>query len=884
MTDATTAAANRRHDRLALLLFLLLPAILLGDSLFTSAQYLSFDIAEFPPISQTLTTEQIAAVRSTANKDATEAPIWFAIELQLAREAIADGHLPQWNPYVRAGAPMLAHGHLGLLNPLHWPALLFADPADGLLYLTYAMFALAGMFMFGFLRAMKLGLPAAAFGALAFAWSGTVTANGHWFMRLEPLAMLPGMLWAIAALSEQKGYARALPTAGLALTMAGTWLSGFPQYGVPVTLLAAAFGLAHVLRELRRGTRPALQLAGWLLLGGGLGILLAMPQLLQMLHFYPDSNRPLAESLDRAARHAFAPFGFLGYLFPEAFSHPGDHHLPTGAAPLPYVWSDLKHWETGEQLLPNYNFTEYAVFPGLLPLLLASIALCSRGPAWRWFAVGSFAAVWLLATGAFGAYLLFHLPGIKPVPPYRFAGPACALLAMLAAIGLDGMRAKMRPWLLRSFAVVLTSAGAWCIAESTRDVPPQTTFDDPWLVRVVDRYRDTYSKQFGVAPQEITPQAALMALFSPADPDNPGRRLDAFALGRERFYDNLWRGGLGMFGAAAFLFLVALRGRQGTMRGWPTWVVIGLTATELAVLGIGLNRGQALEHAHDSPVHQFLRERRDAPDNGGGFLVARGFDVYNLPGGTLAAEHIRDLNFYTFVDNKSDLPIRKLYGDAFILRGFVCDAFPDDDRLTLPWWDLMGLRYVLSTRPMLHAGDRVGPLQVGNGDYFVYERPNAMPRAWMVPALRVIDDEAAAIEALTGRDLDPRASVIVSRADAERLGALPGASPLARREVEVTYEDRKRVTVHATAGAAGYLVLNDTFFAGWQASIAGEVAPIGRGNLFQRVVRLPAVACDVEFRFQARGLIAGSAIGGSAALLLLGLLLLGWRSRRKSDH
>lgn len=47
---------------------------------------------------------------------------------------------------------MLAHGHMGLLNPLHWPALLFSDPADGLLCLTYTMFALAGILMFGLLR------------------------------------------------------------------------------------------------------------------------------------------------------------------------------------------------------------------------------------------------------------------------------------------------------------------------------------------------------------------------------------------------------------------------------------------------------------------------------------------------------------------------------------------------------------------------------------------------------------------------------------------------------------------------------------------------------------------------------------------------------------
>jgi len=79
---------------LAFVLFLLLPAVLLGDCLFGGKTFLPYDIAEFPPIATTLTREQQQDLRETANYDATEAPIWFAIELQLAREALLHGQLP----------------------------------------------------------------------------------------------------------------------------------------------------------------------------------------------------------------------------------------------------------------------------------------------------------------------------------------------------------------------------------------------------------------------------------------------------------------------------------------------------------------------------------------------------------------------------------------------------------------------------------------------------------------------------------------------------------------------------------------------------------------------------------------------------------------------
>ncbi len=112
MTDTNA----RRRDALAFVFFLLLPAALLAECLFGGRHYLPFDIAEFPPIGDSLTAAQRAELRTTANYDATEPPIWFRTELLLAREALANGQLPHWNGFVRNGAPMLAHGHTGLLN------------------------------------------------------------------------------------------------------------------------------------------------------------------------------------------------------------------------------------------------------------------------------------------------------------------------------------------------------------------------------------------------------------------------------------------------------------------------------------------------------------------------------------------------------------------------------------------------------------------------------------------------------------------------------------------------------------------------------------------------------------------------------------------------
>mgnify|MGYP006146997509 CR=1 FL=1 len=52
------------------------------------------------------------------------------------------------------------------------------------------------------LRRLPLAI---AIAAIAFAWSGTMVTNGHWYMRMEPLALLPGMLWALLTLHRSRG-------------------------------------------------------------------------------------------------------------------------------------------------------------------------------------------------------------------------------------------------------------------------------------------------------------------------------------------------------------------------------------------------------------------------------------------------------------------------------------------------------------------------------------------------------------------------------------------------------------------------------------------------------------------------------------------------------
>jgi uncharacterized membrane protein YfhO len=81
------------------------------------------------------------------------------------------------------------------------------------------------------------------------------------------------------------------------------------------------------------------------------------------------------------------------------------------------------------------------------------------------------------------------------------------------------------------------------------------------------------------------------------------------------------------------------------------------------------------------------------------------------------------------------------------------------------------------------------------------------------------------------------------------------------------------VVVTVTTAGPAWLVLTDTWFPGWRASIDGRPAPVVRANHAFRAVAVPGGAHRVVFTFRPRGLAAGAAISVTAAVIVSVLLL-----------
>ena len=76
----------------------------------------------------------------------------------------------------------------------------------------------------------------------------------------------------------------------------------------------------------------------------------------------------------------------------------------------------------------------------------------------------------------------------------------------------------------------------------------------------------------------------------------------------------------------------------------------------------------------------------------------------------------------------------------------------------------------------------------------------------------------------------------------------------------------------ATAPAAGYAVLLDSFAAGWSATVDGAPAPIVRADEVARAVAIPAGAHTIAFRYRTPGLRAGALVSLAAWLAWLAAL------------
>lgn len=170
--------------------------------------------------------------------------------------------------------------------------------------------------------------------------------------------------------------------------------------------------------------------------------------------------------------------------------------------------------------------------------------------------------------------------------------------------------------------------------------------------------------------------------------------------------------------------------------------------------------------------------------------------------------------------------------------------------------------------------------QVHSGDVKIYENLDALPRAYVAHRLKNLPSPEEAVSVMQQPQFEARTEVVsVSPHGQASESIIRGeASPQDRASI-VSYSP-ERVEIAVNLHSPGWLVLTDTYYPGWQATVDGQPAEILPVNILFRAVEVPQGEHTVVFEFKPDSVWWGTVVTVTAiAGVILGLLIL-WLKRR----
>lgn len=163
----------------------------------------------------------------------------------------------------------------------------------------------------------------------------------------------------------------------------------------------------------------------------------------------------------------------------------------------------------------------------------------------------------------------------------------------------------------------------------------------------------------------------------------------------------------------------------------------------------------------------------------------------------------------------------------------------------------------------------------------IYENRAAQPRAFLAPRALGVPADDWSIVRLTDDALNPRTTVLLERPAAQQVSLILDGAPLSQDEsAEIVRYEPDRVVVRVRAQETRYLVLGDSYFPGWTASIDGRPVTVERANYLFRAVQTPPGEHLVEWRYLPASLLYGGGVTAGALAVMIVLAVRGLAARR----
>ncbi len=182
-----------------------------------------------------------------------------------------------------------------------------------------------------------------------------------------------------------------------------------------------------------------------------------------------------------------------------------------------------------------------------------------------------------------------------------------------------------------------------------------------------------------------------------------------------------------------------------------------------------------------------------------------------------------------------------------------------------PLYDFLNAKYVIAAKDVVLDWEKFTLAFDGDPDLNVYLNRNVLPRTFAVHHAIVAPDQQAAFDAIHAPDFDPAVQVVVE-------GGPPLSGPDEAAEpgrVQVMHYGLNRIELEADMPAAGYVVLSEVYYPGWEVQIDGATALLYRANYAFRAVYVDAGTRRIILRFRPVLWRVGLAVAGVAPAALV---------------
>ncbi len=838
-----------------------------------------------------------------------------------ARDAWLDGDAPLWNASQGAGMPLAANMQSGVLDPLKLPLLGSRSPAAWDLFYLLRLF-LGGLACLLLARRLKLSVPGGGVLALGFLLSGhfLIFNNNHW---LDSYLALPVLFLGIETIVAGR---RLL---GTWLTAGGAWLAivaGMPEVAVFV-LAAAGFYAVWRCCAVALGAKSLRTGLGSLALAGGgvaLGFALAAPLLLlfteyQSLAFHLHaSERALGLSHESAEDVVYwlAPY-FSGtplrYLRVPGAAVPILTYC--GVAIFASALLSLAHRRLGRTvalglaafaaiMLAKTYGVPWINESGRLPVIELTLFAKWSAPV-AGFAVALMAAIGVdaVGSGAIGrragwvllgaATVLSALAVLANRDGFELLDTRATLTS--AGVGLIVLVAVFVAWALRGRlggAVV-----GWIllavVAGELLFLAPEGIYAhryDPMTPAAYVDFLEARSREgqpfrvFGLdgmlfpnvaSAFDLQDARALDALY-PERYINYVRRLvsaqvyDRFVGGPYASLEQLPNLRDNRYADLLGIRYVVTRGREENRREARLLIddflasplSSGARRTRFTIDGVTtpvlvLGEGPATLEVAVPATAATLRFRVAIQPAAWGRAEPADFEVSVDDGSGPRVAFSRRLDPRNRRADRSWLE-GELDLSAYLGRTVRITLAATPGEGARGWGDLR-------LTPLDVAPETLGPQYrlVYDGEARVYENTRALPRAFLVgEAVEALSPDEA-LELLATPGFEPSSRAIVE--------GLPAGSATTLREpttkqVDITTYEDQRVEIEVTGDTTALLVLTDTFYPGWRATIDDAGTAIYATDYLFRGVVVPPGTHRVVFEYQPGRWRAGLVIAGLALL------------------